>query len=160
VEHLFLASRFEPVGFDRVELGRGRKVRRNIRIRIDSFHGADFDTGPAIDAFVGVDNDLILQLVKTGDGTDFDAIGEFASVTFVGNNMSHNLSFAIQFEQLSEICNWNFASRQMISHLRPRTYSRTGLVDDSTDRAGAVLKVENVCNRELLRLDGNLDRPR
>jgi hypothetical protein len=37
-----------------------------------------------------MDEDLIIQFVKTGDGANFDAIGEFAADAFVGNDMSHN----------------------------------------------------------------------
>ena len=90
MEHLFLASRFDPVGFSRIKLDRGGKVRRKIRISINGFHRADFDAGPTINTFVGVDNDLILQLVKACDRTNFDAIGELASLTFIGNDMCHN----------------------------------------------------------------------
>jgi hypothetical protein len=36
-----------------------------------------------------VDNELSLQLVKAGHGTDHDTVGELARDTFIGNDMRH-----------------------------------------------------------------------
>jgi len=43
-----------------------------------------------------VDDQLTIELIKAGDRTDFNAIGEFAPLTFVGNDVSHNSLFLIQ----------------------------------------------------------------
>src|SRR5262245_55237502 len=55
-------------------------------------HGADLHACHAVDAFVGLDYQLHLHLVEARDGTDFYAVGEFASVTFLGDNMGHGVS--------------------------------------------------------------------
>jgi hypothetical protein len=36
-----------------------------------------------------VDDDLVIHFVEAGDGADFDAIGEFTSLTFVRDNVCH-----------------------------------------------------------------------
>jgi hypothetical protein len=63
---------------------------RNVRFGVDRFHRAFGHTSGAINAFLGMNDQLILQLVKTGHWANFDAVGESASLTFTGNNMGHS----------------------------------------------------------------------
>ena len=44
---------------------------------------------PAVDAFVGVDDEHILAFVEAVDGTDLDAIEIFAPDAIVGDDISH-----------------------------------------------------------------------
>jgi hypothetical protein len=39
-----------------------------------------------------MNHDLGIHLVEARDRTDFYAVGEFASVTFLGHNVGHNVS--------------------------------------------------------------------
>jgi hypothetical protein len=55
-------------------------------------HWANLHAGHAIDAVVGMNHDLAIHFVEARDGTDFYAVGEFASITFLGHNMGHSVS--------------------------------------------------------------------
>ena len=97
-----------------------REFGREICLSIDGVHGAHVDTGRAIDAFLGMDHDLVVHFVKTGDrthlhtrraidaflGMDHDlivhlvktgdrahlnTIGELASGAFIGDDVSHKI---------------------------------------------------------------------
>ena len=77
--------------FGRIKFGVRGEFPRQIRLGINGFDRAFRHAGGAIDAILRVDDQLIVQFVKTGNRTDLCAIGEFAPPAFVGNNMSHNL---------------------------------------------------------------------
>jgi hypothetical protein len=55
-------------------------------------HRANFHAGHAINAVVGMNHHLGIHLVEARDGTDFYAVGEFASITFLGHNVGHSFS--------------------------------------------------------------------
>ena len=84
------------VRLEDVELDVFCVFRRNICVRIDGVHGANFHAGHAINAVVGMNHHLGIHLVEARDGTDFYAVGEFASITFLGHNMGHSVSVIIQ----------------------------------------------------------------
>ena len=79
------------MGFGRVEFGVRSKFSRQIRLGINGFDRALCHAGSAIDAVLRVDDQLIVHFVKASDRADLCAVGEFAPLAFVGNNMSHNL---------------------------------------------------------------------
>jgi hypothetical protein len=54
-------------------------------------HRADLHACHAIDTFVGLNHHLHIHFVEARDRADFYAIGEFASVTFLGHNMGHGV---------------------------------------------------------------------
>jgi hypothetical protein len=54
--------------------------------------GAHLDTSHAIDAVFGMDNDLVVQFIETGDWADLDTVGELAAVTLLGHYMRHMIS--------------------------------------------------------------------
>ena len=66
--------------------------RRNVCVRIDGVHRANFHAGHAINAVVGMNHHLGIHLVEARDRTDFYAVSEFASITFLGHNMGHSVS--------------------------------------------------------------------
>jgi hypothetical protein len=55
-------------------------------------HGANLHAGHAIDAVIGMNHNLVFHLVEAGDRTHLYAIGEFASVTFLSDNVGHGIS--------------------------------------------------------------------
>jgi hypothetical protein len=55
-------------------------------------HRANLHACHAIDAVVGMNHDLAIHFVEARDRTDFYAVGEFASVTFLGHNVGHSVS--------------------------------------------------------------------
>ena len=79
----------DAFGLDGIELGIGLKFGRHIAFSINGFDGTFRHAGGAIDAFVRVNHQLVVQFVKASDGTDLDAIGEFAALTFAGDDMRH-----------------------------------------------------------------------
>ena len=80
------------VRLEDVELDVFCVFRRNVCVRIDGVHRANFYAGHAIDAVVGMNHDLAIHFVEARDRTDFYAVGEFASVTFLGHNVGHSVS--------------------------------------------------------------------
>ena len=55
-------------------------------------YGANLHASHAIDAFVRMNHNLRIHLVEACDRTDFYAVGEFASVTFLCHNVGHSVS--------------------------------------------------------------------
>jgi hypothetical protein len=90
VHQSVLAGLFDAPGFGGVEFESGLKICRNVGFCIDRLHRAFRDTRGAINAFIRVDYKLVVQLVKAGDRTDLNAVGELATITFAGNDMCHN----------------------------------------------------------------------
>jgi hypothetical protein len=80
------------VRLEQVELDVFCVFGRNVCVRIDGVHRANFHAGHAINAVVGMNHHLGIHLVEARDGTDFYAVGEFASITFLGHNMGHSVS--------------------------------------------------------------------
>ena len=80
------------VRLEDVELDVFCVFRGNICVRIDGVHRANFHAGHAIDAVVGMNHHLCIHLVEARDRTHFHAVGEFASITFLGHNMGHSVS--------------------------------------------------------------------
>ena len=86
------AGVLDLVGLDSVELDVFCVFRRNVCVRIDGVHRANLHARHAIDAVVGMNYDLGIHLVEARDRADFYAVGEFASVTFLGHNVGHSAS--------------------------------------------------------------------
>ena len=55
-------------------------------------HRAYVHTGHAIDAILRVNDPLVIQFVEACDRTLLYAVGEFASVTFIGHDVGHGIS--------------------------------------------------------------------
>jgi len=58
-------------------------------------HRAYVDTCGAIDAFIRVDDYLVIQFVKTGDRTNLHAVSEFTSVAFLGYDVGHGFLIVV-----------------------------------------------------------------
>ncbi len=80
------------VGLGRVEFGVFRKFRREIGLRIDGVYRAYLYARHAIDAVLRVNDHLVVHFVEARDGADFYTVGELASGTFFGDDMSHGIS--------------------------------------------------------------------
>lgn len=75
----FLARRFHPQAFSRVEFDTRIEFFGNRVIDIDRFNRAFSHASGAIDAFIRVNYELTVQLVEAGNGADLDAISKFAA---------------------------------------------------------------------------------
>ena len=76
----------------RVEFDILRELRRKVRFRIDGMHGAYVHTCHAINAVFRVNDHLVVHFVEARDGAYFYAVGEFAFVTFIGDDVGHRIS--------------------------------------------------------------------
>ena len=86
------AGVFKLVRLEDVELDVFRVFRRNVCVRIDGVHRTNLHACHAIDAVVGMNHDLGIHLVEARDRAYLYAVGEFASVTFLGHYMGHGVS--------------------------------------------------------------------
>jgi hypothetical protein len=59
-------------------------------------HRTNLHACHAIDAVVGMNHHLRIHLVEARDRADFYAVGEFASITFLGHNVGHSVSVVNQ----------------------------------------------------------------
>ena len=75
--------------FRRIEFDTRLQIRGHICFGVNRLNRAFGDAGGAIDAILGVDDKLVIQLVEARHGTYFNAVSEFAKVTFAGNNVGH-----------------------------------------------------------------------
>jgi hypothetical protein len=89
----FAAGVFELLRLGGIELDVFFEFGGNIRLGIDGFDRAFGDASLAVNAIIGVNDQLAIQLVEAGDGADLDAVSEFAAVAFAGDDMRHKLSF-------------------------------------------------------------------
>ena len=80
--------------FDGVKFGVRGKFSGQIRFSINRLDRALGHTGCAIDTILGMNHELVVQLIKAGHGADLGTIGEFARSTFVGNDVGHNLKIS------------------------------------------------------------------
>ena len=85
------AGVLDLIRLDSVELDVFCVFRRNVGIRIDRVHRTNLHAGHAVDAFVGLDYHLVFHFVKARHRADFYAVGEFASVTFLGHDVGHSV---------------------------------------------------------------------
>ena len=69
-----------------------REFGRKIWLRVNCVHRTYLHTRRAIDAFLRVDHELVVQFVKTGDRAHLDTVGELASVAFIGDDVGHKIS--------------------------------------------------------------------
>ena len=101
-------------GLDRVELSVFREFRRKVGLRVDSVHGADLYARHAINAVLRVNDDLAVQFVEARDRADLHAVGELASVTFVGHNVGHGISIIEScVKKIAVTSNWRPIASQM-----------------------------------------------
>src|SRR5438094_10371026 len=77
--------------FCRVEFGVSLIFCGHVRLGINRLYRTLGDTCGAIDAVLGMNDQLIVQLVKTSHGADLGAIGKLAPLAFVSNNMGHKV---------------------------------------------------------------------
>jgi len=80
------------VGLGRVELDVFREFRREVGLGIDGVHWAYLYACHTIDAVFRMNDHLVVHFVEAGHWADFYAVGELASVTFVGHDVSHGIS--------------------------------------------------------------------
>src|SRR6266536_2895449 len=80
------------MGRSRVELDVFREFRREVGLGIDRVHGAYLYACHAIDAVLRVNDHLVVHFVEARHWADFYAVGELASVTFVGHDVWHRVS--------------------------------------------------------------------
>ena len=84
------AGILDLVGLGGVELDVFCVFRRNVRVSVDGMHRANLHACHAIDAVVSMNHHLRIHLVEARDRADFYAVGEFASVTFLSDNVGHS----------------------------------------------------------------------
>src|SRR2546421_9713910 len=83
-----LSGILDPARLEGVELDARLIFRGHGRVGIDRFDRTHLHTRGAVDAVVRMDDHLALQFVKAGNWADFDAIGKFASLTFIRVDLS------------------------------------------------------------------------
>jgi hypothetical protein len=108
-----LSRVFDPAAFVGVEFRAVREVRRQNAVGVNGFDGAFGDARRAVDAFVRMDYELVVQLIKTRDRADLHTIGEFASDTLARNDMRHKspIFYSDNGQKLfrpNEFCNQKF----------------------------------------------------
>ena len=75
----------------RVEFDIFREFGGKIRLGVDRVHGTYVYACHTINAVFGVNDYLVFHFIEARDWADLDAVGELASVTFVGHNMWHGI---------------------------------------------------------------------
>jgi hypothetical protein len=90
VHQSILPRLFDTPGFGGVEFDSGLRICRQIGFGVDRLHGAFGYASGAINALIRVNYELFVQLVKTCDRTDLNAVSELATIAFAGNDMCHN----------------------------------------------------------------------
>jgi len=78
------------VGLGRVEFRILGEFRRQIGLRVNRMHGTNVDARGAIDAFLGMNDELFLHFVEARDRTDLDTVRELASVAFISDDVGHS----------------------------------------------------------------------
>jgi hypothetical protein len=79
------------MGFDRIELDIFGEFRRKILLLVDGVHRANVYTCHAVNAFLRVNDHLVVQFVEAGDWAHLHTVGELASVAFVGHDVGHGI---------------------------------------------------------------------
>jgi hypothetical protein len=100
------------LSLDRVEFGVFGEFCRKIPIGIDGVDGTQFYTCRAIDAFLRVNDYLVVQLVKAGDRAHVYTVGKFAAVAFLSDDVGHGFLVVIgEREKNAVTAGWSsFAS--------------------------------------------------
>src|SRR5947199_9002743 len=83
---------FDLLRLDVIELDVFREFWREVHVGIDGVYRTYLHTCHAIDAFIGVNDHLVLHFVEARDRADFYTVGELTSVTFFGDDMGHWIS--------------------------------------------------------------------
>ena len=81
------------MGLGRVELDVFREFRREVGLCIDGVHWAYLYACHAIDAVLWVNDHLVVHFVEARHRADLYAVGELASVTFVGHDVGHRFAW-------------------------------------------------------------------
>jgi hypothetical protein len=68
-------------------------------------HGTYLNTCHAIDAFIRMNDHLVLHLVEARDRADFYTVGELTSVTFFGDDMGHGNSVVENYGKTAVMSN-------------------------------------------------------
>src|SRR6266540_1260227 len=110
----FLPRILHPPRFGGVELDARLVFPGHRRVGINRLDRANIDARGAVNAIIGVDNHLVVQFVEAGDRADFDAIGEFTSLAFVSDDVSHK-----NLWQRFESRYWTVARRTMFAATGP-----------------------------------------
>jgi hypothetical protein len=81
------------MGFDRIELDIFAEFRRKILLLVDGVHRANVYTCHAVNAFLRVNDHLVIEFVETGYRAHLHTVGELASGTFVGHDVGHGIAW-------------------------------------------------------------------
>ena len=86
-----LVALFGQIGPDRCVFGVHLKplFKSGLGVGLDGVGGTFRLAHPAVDAFVGVDDQHVFTFIKTIDRADFDAVGVFALDAIVGDDIGH-----------------------------------------------------------------------
>jgi hypothetical protein len=82
---------------DGVEFGIFGELCREIAFCIDGVYRTNLDACRAIDALIWVNDELVLQFIKAGDGAYFYAVGKLASVAFLGDDVGHRVRVVMRW---------------------------------------------------------------
>src|SRR3984957_14546667 len=88
---LFVADPRQQQRALRIDRQPAALVRRQIRLFIDGVYRTRLHAGSAIDALNVIDIQHGLVAMKTGDRAGGDAVGEATALTFIGNDVRHEL---------------------------------------------------------------------
>lgn len=77
--------------FRGVEIQVGLILRRQVALRVNGFHRAFSDARSAVDAVLRMNHHLVIHFIKARHRANLDTVSELALITFIRNNVSHNL---------------------------------------------------------------------
>ena len=80
------------VRLDRIELDVFREFRWKVCLGIDRVHWTHIYARHAIDAFIRMYDQLSVHFIEARNWAHLYTVGELASVTFIGDDMSHGIS--------------------------------------------------------------------
>ena len=92
-----LSPVFHCSGPGRVQFAIGLEFSGNIVLGVDRLDRAFRDARGAIDAIIRMNYEAVLQLIEASDGTDLDAVGELAALTFARDDMCDNCGGTVNY---------------------------------------------------------------
>ena len=90
----FLTFALQALSLVLVELDGVLLIVRHVVLCEDGFDRTFRDTGRAVDAVVGMNDEAVVEDVEASHGANINAIGEPAFDAIVGNYMGHDISFS------------------------------------------------------------------
>src|SRR6266700_1753654 len=100
-------------GLNRVELDIFCEFWWKVVLLVDGMHRAHVYACHAINAVLRVNDHLVVQFVEARDRTYFDAVREFTSVAFFGDDVSHGSSVVENYGKTAVMSN----ERGMVSQI-------------------------------------------